>query len=182
MTDTSLANSTIPVASQPAHVPDALVYDFDMYLDPALRADAHARVLDLARNAPPIFWTPRNRGHWVFLSHTANFHASRDFEAFSNAFVKPSEVEAMRAGMPAGMPHIPKPVPITVDPPEHAALRGPLQSAFSPKAMLALKDGIRTLAVELIEKIRPKGACEFMAEVAEPLPVQVFLKMFGLPV
>jgi cytochrome P450 len=54
--------------------------------------------------------------------------------------------------------------------------------AFSPKSIMALKDGIRTLAAELIEAMKPKGTADFIADVAEPLPVQVFLKMFGLPV
>lgn len=62
MTDTSLAApAAVAVAArQPAYVPDALVYNFDLFLDTVLRGDAHARVLDLIQHAPPIFWTPRN--------------------------------------------------------------------------------------------------------------------------
>ena len=54
-----------PAVPKPAHVPDALVYDFDMFHDPAYVADPHKRVLDLVKNAPPVFWTPRNGGHWM---------------------------------------------------------------------------------------------------------------------
>ena len=70
--------------SRPEHIPESLSYDFDMFRDPELNADPHRRVVDLLRNAPPIFWTPRNGGHWVLLSHSANFEAARDVEAFSN--------------------------------------------------------------------------------------------------
>ena len=46
-------------AAKPDHVPETAVYDFDMFRDPDLLADPHARILDLAQKAPKIFWTPR---------------------------------------------------------------------------------------------------------------------------
>ncbi|AXQ30667.1 cytochrome P450 [Solimonas sp. K1W22B-7] len=177
----SNAPNLSPAAPRPAHITDAVMYDFDMFADPAYVADPHARILDLLKNAPPIFWTPRNGGHWMLLSHSANFNASRDTESFSSEIVPQAQFKAMMAQLPPGSPHIPQPLPITIDPPAHTAYRMPLQRAFSPKAMLALKDSIRDLAVDLIEKIKAKGGADFLTEVAEPLPVQVFLKMFGLP-
>lgn len=36
-------------------------------------------------------------------------------------------------------------------------------------------------AVDLIESVRADGHCEFMTAIAEPLPVQMFMKIFGLP-
>jgi cytochrome P450 len=171
-----------PAVPKPPHVPDAVVYDFDMFVDPSYVADPHKRVLDLLQNAPPVFWTPRNGGHWMLLSHEANFNASRDVEAFSNGFATPEQMKAMQARMPPGTPHIPLPLPITVDPPDHGKYRMPLQRVFSPKTINELKGSIRTLAGELIDKIRHQGQCEFMSAVAEPLPVVVFLKMLGLPV
>jgi cytochrome P450 len=47
--------------------------------------------------------------------------------------------------------------------------------------MKALKEKIRTLAAGLVDKARPAGGCEFMSAIAEPIPVQVFLEIFGLP-
>lgn len=170
-----------PAVSKPPHVPDALVYDFDYFLDPAFNANPHDRVFDIVRSAPPIFWTPRQGGHWVLASHAANFEASRDWDSFSSAFFSPEQRARMAAMMPKGAPHIPQPVPINVDPPEHAKYRAPVQGPFSPKAVMALEADIRALAVRLIEKIKGRGQCEFMSEVAEPMPVQVFLKMMGLP-
>jgi len=173
--------SVSPAAPKPSHVPDSLVYDFDMFRDPAYVADPHKRVFDLVKNAPPIFWTPRNGGHWMLMSHAANFNASRDTLAFSSEFIPRDEMAAMKAQLPPGMPHIPQPVPINVDPPEHGKYRTPLQRVFSPKAILAIKDSIAALATELVDKVKDRGHCELMKEIAEPLPVQVFLKMLGLP-
>ncbi|MFA5941604.1 MAG: cytochrome P450 [Sinimarinibacterium sp.] len=175
------AATLTPAVPKPAHVPDAVVYDFDMFGDPALLADPHERILDLLRNAPPVFWTPRNGGHWMLMSHAANFNASRDTESFSSEFAPPEKIAMMKAMMPPGSPHIPLAVPINLDPPEHGKYRMPLQRVFSPKAIAALKDDIRALARELIGKARPSGGGDFMAAIAEPLPVQVFLKMLGLP-
>jgi cytochrome P450 len=176
-----MVHALSPAAPKPAHVADHLVYDFDVHADPALLDDPHARILDLVRNAPPVFWTPRNGGGWVALTHAANYEASRDTETFSSEFMPPEQFKALLASLPPGAPHIPQPVPITMDPPEHTKYRQPLQKVFSPKTIAGLRDSIRVLAAELIEAVKPQGGCEFMSTVAEPLPVQVFLKMLGLP-
>lgn len=170
-----------PAVPKPAHVPDACVYDFDIRSDPALCEDPHERVLDLLENAPPVFWTPRNGGHWVALTHAANFNAARDTETFSNGLVSPDMAAAMRDMMPKDLGYIPQAVPISMDPPQHTMYRMPLNGQFSPKTMNAMKDGIRDLANQLIDRIKANGRCEFMSEVAEIMPVQVFLQVLGLP-
>lgn len=170
-----------PAVPKPDHVLDAVVYDFDMFGDPGLLADPHARILDLVKNAPPVFWTPRNGGHWMLTSHAANFDASRDTESFSSEFIPPEKLAMLKAMMPPGSPHIPLAVPINLDPPDHGKYRMPLQRVFSPKAIEALREDIRALARGLIKDMKDKGGCEFVAAVAQPLPVQVFLKMLGLP-
>jgi cytochrome P450 len=90
-------------------------------------------------------------------------------------------VEKFLSQLPPDMPHIPRAYPINLDPPLHAKYRTPLQRVFSPKTINALAGSIRELAGELLDEVVGQGQCEFMAAVAEPLPVQVFLKMLGLP-
>ena len=174
-------NAVSPVMPKPAHVPDDAVYDFDMFLDPALLADPHERVLELLREAPPVFWTPRNGGHWLVTGYQENYAASRDTETFSSEFIPRAQMEAMLAQLPPDMPYIPKSTPIGLDPPEHTRYRAPLNPAFSPKAMLARKEEIRALTDTLIDAVADQGHCDFLEAIAEPLPVQVFLKMMGLP-
>jgi cytochrome P450 len=176
----SEAAAQSPPVSKPGHIPDSAVYDFDFYRDPDLLKDPHQRILDVIKKAPPVFWTPRNGGHWMIIGYDAVFKASRDTESFSSSMMSPVQMKAFMTKLPAGA-RFPQPRPITVDPPEHGQLRAPLQKAFSPKAVLALKDDIRALANSLIDSFVGRGHCDFMAEVAELLPVQVFLKMFGLP-
>ncbi|HKY91252.1 MAG TPA: cytochrome P450 [Nevskiaceae bacterium] len=166
---------------KPAHVPDAVVYPFDYNTDPEYCRDPHARAADLAKNAPPIFWTPYNGGHWMVQSHDAVYEALRDYETFSSEHFSPAAFEAMMAELPEEE-RIPAPVPICIDPPLHAKLRHPLHATFSPKAALALSGKVRELAERLVDAIAPQGRCEFQHAVADVYPVEIFLAMFGLPV
>jgi cytochrome P450 len=170
-----------PLAPRPAHVPAAAVYDFDIFFDEALQKDPHERARQIAREAPPVFWTPRNGGHWVAAGHEAAFEVSRDWERFTSGFAPPDAHERLMAMMPPGTRHIPRGVPTTLDPPEHGKYRAPLAAPFGPKAINARTEEIRGLAGALIDAVVSDGHCDFIAAVAEPLPVQVFMKMLGLP-
>ncbi|MFA5941081.1 MAG: cytochrome P450 [Sinimarinibacterium sp.] len=166
---------------QPAHVPDALVYEFDYNADPEYCRDPHVRAADLVKSAPPIFWTPFNGGHWMLQSHAAVAEALRDYETFSSEHFAPDAFNAMMAELPEEE-RIPAPVPICVDPPLHAKLRQPLFATFSPKAVAAMEGKVRTLAERLIDAIAQKGHSEFQHDVADVYPVEIFLAMFGLPI
>jgi cytochrome P450 len=171
-------SEAVPV---PAHIPPEAVYDFDMRHDPALLANPHERVRELLRDAPPVFWTPRNGGRWIAIGHAEVFQASRDPENFSSGLMPREQMQAMMAMMPKDMPRVPQATPITMDPPEHGKFRGPLQKTFSPRAAMNQIEDIRALCDELIDKVIDQGHCEFISAIAEPLPVTVFLKMMGLP-
>ncbi|WP_298281847.1 cytochrome P450 [Novosphingobium sp.] len=174
-------NALSPAMPKPDHVPAEAVYDFDMFLDEALVTDPHERVRQILREAPRVFWTPRNNGHWVVMGHRENYEASRDTETFSSEMYPREAIEQMMAMFPAGSPRLPTPTPINLDPPDHTKYRAPLNTAFSPKAMLARKEEVRALANSLIDRIVEQGHCDFITDIAEPLPVQVFLKLMGLP-
>jgi cytochrome P450 len=169
------------LASRPAHVPEAAVFDFDMFFDPGLLRDPHERVRELLREAPPVFWTPRHNGHWVALTHEAGFQVMRDWERFSSESVPRAVIEAALAMRPAGAPHLPRMRPITLDPPDHTRYRAALAAAFGPRAIKGRREEIQALAGELVGALVGRGGCEVVATAAEPLPVLLFLKMMGLP-
>lgn len=168
------------LAQQPDHVPDELVYDFDMYRDEALNRNAPERLVDLATNAPPIFWSPHNGGQWFVTRFRLVTEAGKSWEKFSSQPFTPEEEAAMLSKLPADE-QIYQPLPILLDPPVHTKFRKPLNLVFAPKAIMAMQGSIRNLAVELIENVRDRGECEFMAAIGQPMPVRVFLEMFGLP-
>jgi len=156
---------------RPDHVPSERVIDFDVYRESEIvSGDPHTAVARVVASAPPVFWTPFNGGHWVLAGYPELFEAVRNPEVFSSR----------RGGIPPA-PYEPKLVPINSDPPEHGIYRAPLAKAFSPKAMMALQDDIRSLAAALVEEVRPQGRCDFAQDIAEPLPVSIFMKIMGLP-
>ena len=114
------ATAETPRAAKPDHVPDNLVYEFDLFRDPALKANAHDRILELTREAPPVFWTPFNGGHWMLASHDAAFKGARDPETFTSEFIPLEKIKEIQASLPEGSPTIRVPIPINLDPPTHA--------------------------------------------------------------
>jgi cytochrome P450 len=169
------------VAERPPHVPESALFDFDFFRDKGLFVDPHERILKLVHEAPPLFWTPRNGGHWIAIGYQEAYRILREPESFSSALVPPQMAgDASSLRMPDGR-RIPLMTPIMMDPPEHTRLRMPLQKTFSPKAAMALKAEIEELAISLVDGVAPLGHADFVSAVTEQLPVRIFLKMMGLP-
>ena len=156
--------ATLAELGLPRHVPPSRVFDFDFAKDPLLHPEPHEGLKTLRALAPAVFFTPRYGGHWVVQSHDAIFQVTQDPETFSSRLFN-------QAAM----------LPITSDPPEHYDYRYILLPAFAPKQVNAMLPMIRSLTLELIDKVADQGRCEFTAAVAEPLPVLIFMKMLGLP-
>src|SRR4029077_15102216 len=78
----------------------SVVYDFDFFADPRMIENSHARVLEIVRDARPVFCTPRNGGHWIIASHSAVFKTSRDPESCTVEMVRFEDFQAMQAALP----------------------------------------------------------------------------------
>jgi len=163
----NVLSNPVPI---PTHVPPDLVFDFDYRADPAFQVDPHARLLELVERAPPIFYTPRQNGHWIITGHDLLFEAGRNPGLFSP--IPPAK---------PGQPQL-KLLPLMVPPEEHPQYRTPLNKAFGPQAMYALEGKIRERVRELIDKVKDQNGCDFVAAVGEPLPVSIFLDLIGLPI
>ena len=160
------------MATLPDNVPAELVYDYDLYEAPR-EIDTTYQV-ELVRTihaeAPDIFWTPRNGGHWVFTRAEDIDHGQRNGGLFSMRDVI----------LPAGQSPQQN-IPLETDDPEHSAYRDILQPVFMPARILSLESAIRALAIELIDSFKDRGHCEFVSEFSEVLPVHIFLKLADLP-
>jgi len=153
----------------PDHVPGHLVRDFHVFGDAKYIADPDARVTELRRDYPPVFWSERG-GCWYVTGYEPLVEAFKDDKVFSNE---------LAPGLPDDYVYIP--YPLSLDQPKHTAYSVPLKAAFSPQSMAKLEPQIRKLAADLIDHIAPAGECEFMDAVAEPLPILMFLSIMGLP-
>ena len=91
---TQQLTEAVPV---PDHIPPEAVYDFDMRFDPGLLENPHERLREILREAPPVFWTPRNGGRWIAMGYQETFDAARDPEHFSSSYLPKEQMDAMLA-------------------------------------------------------------------------------------
>jgi cytochrome P450 len=173
----------IMIISNPvARAGQTISYDLDLFLDAELLNDPHERVKQLISDAPPVFWTPRNGGHWVATKYEDIFSILHQTEVFSSLPYSPERWSMLMAALPLGMPRIPNIVPVLTDPPSHKKYRAPLQKAFSPRVVANLRIDVEDLTNRLLDAIIEQGGCEFISTIGEQLPVQTFLKLMGLPI
>lgn len=145
-------------------------FDFDIYGDVRLKDDLHEGYATLHRDAPDIFWTPRNGGHWIFTRYDDIVEVVKDYENFSVR-----EMQIPRVENP------PVFIPLSLDPPANLPYRQALMPFFSPKAVAEMEPRIRAFANEIIDEIKGKGACDFVHDVAARFPVSVFMELMGMP-
>ncbi|WP_262402518.1 cytochrome P450 [Actinomadura sp. CNU-125] len=70
---------------------------------------------------------------------------------------------------------------LDVEPPTHTRLRRLVSKAFTARMVEGLRPTIGRLAGELAEGLAARGGGDLLAEVAEPLPVNVIAEMLGVP-
>jgi methyl-branched lipid omega-hydroxylase len=70
---------------------------------------------------------------------------------------------------------------INMDDPRHARLRGIVSRSFTPRVMQTLMANVERVAIEVIERVRPLGSCDFVTEVSQPMPLKIICDMMGVP-
>lgn len=159
--------ATVPV---PDHIPDDLVVDFDRFAAPELHRTPHRNIHLLFKTLPPVFWTPRNNGHWMVAN-----------SAFAMQMLKRPDLFSSNPKHNSIMVRSPRTNPNQYDPPEHTEMRGIIAPFFDRKRMPELEPAIRAHAARLIDEVIPRGEVEFLSEIAQRFPVEIFLTMAGAP-
>lgn len=154
----------------PAHVRPDQVYRFDIYTDPRLLRDLHTGYRELQLDAPEIFYTPRNGGHWLVTRFDLIETVIKDTANFSNREI---EIPATHSPFVA--------IPINLDPPEHTPYRRMLMRHFTPRMVADLEPKMQDWATRLIGKVYARGECDFAEELGALYPVTVFMELAGLP-
>lgn len=155
----------------PDHVPDDLVVDFDACNDIGMKENVFERLDLLRQTAPPIAWSPHNGGHWLTFREEDIQAILTSPEDFTTAHLSTNSTE--RGGPPM--------IPLGLEPPQHAPWRNVLVKYFGPTRIKHLEDVVRKRAEELISPLADKDRCEFVGDVAEPMPITIFMEMMGLP-
>lgn len=113
----------------------------------------------------PVF-RDRN-GLAAAATYQAVLDAERDPETFSNT-------GGIRPDQPA-MPYM-----IDMDDPEHLLRRKLVNAGFTRKQVMDKAAGIETLCDTLIDAVCERGECDFVRDIAAPLPMAVIGDMLGV--
>jgi cytochrome P450 len=146
------------------------IFDFDYYKDPHVTKDAHEGYMRLKREAPPLFWTERNGGHWVVNNGDLAIEVLRQPEIFSST----------KLSIPIN-PNLPRLIPQMIDPPEHRFYQKLLRPFFELRAVEPQAPRITRRAEEKIGAVADRGHCEFVSEVGSHFGLSVFMELVGFP-
>lgn len=70
---------------------------------------------------------------------------------------------------------------INMDAPKHTRIRKIVNKAFTPRRVEAISDDVRLKARKIIAEMAPLGECDFVENLAAPLPLQIICEMMGIP-
>src|SRR5262249_49743203 len=141
-----------------------------VFADPRYRADPYA-VFAEVRREQPAFRTRMPNGDVVFLvTRYADVEAAlKDARLVKNI----ANARDRRPGLLARLGfarYFSNANMLRSDPPEHTRLRALAHQAFTPKLVNQMRDGIQSLADELITKVESNHRMDLIADYALPLP------------
>jgi cytochrome P450 len=119
---------------------------------------------------PPVFFTKDAQGYYVFTDHDVIAEGYTRPDLFSSHAMEPIQPDPPYMWIPE-----------MLDPPEHTKWRRLLAPLFTPARAAAMKDGVRALAVDLIDHLASADHCDFVTGFANKFPTTIFLSLMGLP-
>ena len=114
----------------------------------------------------PVYYDQAN-DLWAAASYAAVKQASVDTESFSSA-------QGIRPKFG------PLPMMIEFDGPEHVRRRRLVSEGFTPRRVRDQEDNLRQICDALIDKVCERGSCDFVKDLAAPLPIIVIGDMLGV--
>ena len=138
-------------------------------LDPTLyvRGVAHD-VFKWMRENDPVHRDEKN-GIWVVSKYDDVSYVERQPDLFCSAQgVRPKGGGADALSI------------VSMDDPEHARQRRLISRGFTGGRITQLTDHIRELARGLVDNVAARGECDFVDDIAKPLPLIVIAEMLGL--
>lgn len=72
------------------------------------------------------------------------------------------------------------PMMIDLDAPEHVRRRKLVSAGFTPRRVQAMEAQVRAVCDEVIDQVCERGSCDFVGDIAAPLPLNVIGDMLGV--
>ncbi len=119
------------------------------------------------REHAPAYWDAKNEV-WAITRHDDVLAVEKDPTTFSSH----------RAPRPHG-DHLP--MMISMDDPEHSRRRKLVSRGFTPRRVRDHEATIRRICTEIIDRVAPQGECDFVWDIAAPLPLLLIADMLGFP-
>jgi len=136
------------------------------FLDPAAwDASVHERMRWLRRN-DPVHWSEKD-DCWIISKYEDVAYVSKNQELFTSA-------HGVRLG------NAPKIGLIDEAEPRHSTLRSLINKGFTPRMVRKLEVAFRGIVKESLDAIAARGHCDFVEDVAVPLPLAVIAEMIGI--
>jgi cytochrome P450 family 142 subfamily A polypeptide 1 len=140
--------------------PDIDLLDGSFYVDNTREKYAWMRA-----NAPVYFDEPN--GVWGIASYETLLAAEKDPKTFSNAGgIRPDNG--------------PIPMMIDMDDPEHWQRRKLVNKGFTPRRVRDSEPKIRDVCDAIIDQVSERGECDFVRDIAAPLPMILIGDMLGV--
>ncbi|MFZ1176105.1 MAG: cytochrome P450 [Mycobacterium sp.] len=124
----------------------------------------HDLTSGVAKTVQREFWVATKHRHAVRLHRDAD-----SFTAVDGPLIQP-------VGMFSSYPTI-----INMDPPGLNKRRKLIAGAFNPRAIAKLEEGIRARAARMIDHLLSEGGGDWIADVADALPMTVIGDIIGIP-
>lgn len=132
----------------------------------------------LQENAP-VYWHEETDGpgFWALTRYEDVARVGREAHLFS------SEPTVMLEDLEAGHPFAASDhkMMLMMDPPQHTQFRRLISKSFTRGPAQALGPRIAELSAEIVDRVLPRGDCEFVADVAGELPSYVIAELMGIP-
>ena len=126
------------------------------------------------RDEAPVY---RNEslGFWALSRHADVLGAFKDVESFSSRHGVSLDRDVFHAGADATMSFL------AMDPPRHTRMRALVSRGFTPRRVSELEPRIRAIAREHLAACLQKAGCDFIADFAGKLPMDVISELLGVP-
>ncbi len=128
-------------------------------------AAMHERMKWLREN-DPVHWSERD-GLWLVSSFEDVSYCSKHQELFTSA-------EGVRPGNGTKIGLIDEAEP------RHGQLRALINRGFTPRMVKKLEVVFRGIVTEQIDRVARSGECEFVEDIAVPLPLRLIAAMIGI--
>lgn len=118
---------------------------------------------------------PPGPGYWAVTRHADVTEVSRHPEIYCSGqgavsiLDLPEEMVEYFAGM------------ISTDNPRHARLRRIVSAGFNPRRVKEIEQRIEAVAGRVVDRVAGLGGCDFVTEIAAPLPLEIICDMMGIP-